>query len=154
MRIREAELNDAAQMSALLQEIKAAGKRRSPHDEEFVRTHYFGDPERIRCSVAERACVILGFQSLKRAEAGNAYGVTPGWGIIGTHISPAAARQGVGRALFEVSQRAATDAGIEKIDASIAADNPEALAYYAAMGFVAYRRLGDVIGTCWTRTAT
>ncbi|WP_256368722.1 MULTISPECIES: hypothetical protein [unclassified Ruegeria] len=41
--------------------------------------------------------------------------------------------------MFAVSLKAADDASIEKIDASISNDNPEALAYYEAMGFRTYR---------------
>ncbi|MEM1273825.1 MAG: GNAT family N-acetyltransferase [Pseudomonadota bacterium] len=97
-------------MSGLLKDLTASGKRKSPDNEAFVRAHYIEDPRKIRCSVAEENGVILGFQSLIRADAGNTYGVEPGWGIIGTHIRPSAARQGVGRALFAVSLKAADDA--------------------------------------------
>ncbi len=139
MIIRDAVLGDVPQMSAFLKELTASGKRKSPDDETFVRANYIEDPGKIRCSVVEEDGIVLGFQSLKRAEAGNPWGVEPGWGIIGTHIRPSAARRGVGRALFDVSRKAAKDAAIERIDASIAADNPEALAYYEAMGFRTYR---------------
>lgn len=149
MRIRDAVLGDVEQMSGFLKELTASGKRTSPDNEAFVRAHYIEDPGKIRCSIAEESGVVLGFQSLKRAEAGNKYGVTSGWGIIGTHIRPSAARRGVGRALFAVSHKAAEDALIEKIDASIANDNPEALAYYEAMGFRTYRTPEDLICKCF-----
>ncbi|MEL6388458.1 MAG: GNAT family N-acetyltransferase [Pseudomonadota bacterium] len=139
MKIRDADVGDFEQMSALLKELTATGKRKSPDNTEFVRTHYIDDPDKIRCSVAEQDGVMLGFQSLKRAMPGNPYGVEPGWGIIGTHIRPSAARRGVGRALFDVSRRSAGAVFIAHIDASIAADNSEALAYYEAMGFRTYR---------------
>ncbi|WP_227268648.1 GNAT family N-acetyltransferase [Roseobacter weihaiensis] len=126
-------------MSAFLRQLTASGKRTSPDDEAFVRAHYIEDPDKVRCSVAEADGVILGFQSLKRAGVGNKWGVKPGWGIIGTHIHPAAARRGVGRALFAITRKAAGEAGLSYIDASIAATNPEALAYYEAMGFRTYR---------------
>jgi len=139
MKTRAAEVGDVEQMSAFLKELTALGKRKSPDDEGFVRAHYIDDPNKICCTVAEEYGVVLGFQSLKRAVAGNPYGVEPGWGIIGTHIRPSAARRGVGRALFEVSCISASSASIAKIDATIAAENPEALAYYHAMGFRTYR---------------
>lgn len=139
MEIRDAVVGDVQQMSAFLKELTASGKRTSPDDEAFVRTHYIEDSVKIRCSVAEDDGIVLGFQSLKRAEVGNKWGVEPGWGIIGTHIRPSAARRGVGRALFSVSRMAAKSAGIANIDATIAATNPEALAYYEAMGFRTYR---------------
>lgn len=139
MKIRDAVPGDAEEMSVLLKDLTASGKRKSPDSEVFVRTHYIDDPRKIRCSIAEENGAVLGFQSLIRADAGNRYGVEPGWGIIGTHIRPSAARRGVGRALFAVSLKAAEVASIEKIDASIANDNSEALAYYEAMGFRTYR---------------
>tara|TARA_R100001369_G_C3216632_1_gene149137 strand:- start:102 stop:572 length:471 start_codon:yes stop_codon:yes gene_type:complete len=139
MKTRAAEVGDIEQMSAFLKELTAVGKRKSPDDKGFVRAHYIDDPNKVRCTVAEEDGVVLGFQSLKRAVAGNPYGVEPGWGIIGTHIRPSAARRGVGRALFEVSCSSARTASIAQIDATIAADNPEALAYYEAMGFRTYR---------------
>lgn len=139
MKTRDAEVGDVEQMSAFLKELKAVGKRKSLDDESFVRAHYLEASNKVRCTVAEEDGVLLGFQSLKRAAAGNPYGVEPGWGIIGTHIRPSAARRGVGRALFEVSCDSARTASIAHIDATIAADNPEALAYYEAMGFHTYR---------------
>jgi len=153
MRIRNGVLGDVEQMSALLRDLTASGKRKSPDNEAFVRANYIQDPAKIRCSVAEDNGVVLGFQSLKLAEAGNPWGVEPGWAFIGTHIRPSAARRGVGRALFAVSHEAAKDAAIEKIDASIASDNPEALAYYEAMGFRTYRRLNGLTCKCFDLTA-
>jgi ribosomal protein S18 acetylase RimI-like enzyme len=134
MKIRDADVGDVEQMSAFLKELTAAGKRKSPDDKGFVRTHYIDDPNKVCCSVAEEDGVVLCFQSLTRAMQGNPYGVEPGWGIIGTHIRPSAARRGLGRALFEVSRRSARAASILHIDATIAAENSEALAYYDAMG--------------------
>jgi ribosomal protein S18 acetylase RimI-like enzyme len=152
MIIRDAVLTDVEQMSGFLKELTASGKRKSPDSEPFVRANYIEDPGKIRCSIAEENGIVLGFQSLKRAEAGNKWGVEPGWGIIGTHIRPSAARRGVGRALFGVSHKAAEDASIEKIDASIANDNPEALAYYEAMGFRTYRTPEGLICKCFDLT--
>lgn len=149
MKIRDAVPGDVEEMSVLLKELTASGKRKSPDSEAFVRAHYIEDPRKIRCSVAEENGVVLGFQSLIRADAGNKYGVEPGWGVIGTHIRPTAARRGVGRALFAVSLKAAEDASIEKIDASIANDNPEALAYYEAIGFRTYRTPDGLICKCF-----
>ena len=149
MIIRDAVLGDVEQMSGFLKELTASGKRTSPDSESFVRANYIEDPGKIRCSVAEENGIVLGFQSLKRAEAENQYGVEAGWGIIGTHIRPSAARRGVGRALFAVSRKAAEDASVKKIDASIANDNPEALAYYEAMGFRTYRTPEGLICKCF-----
>ena len=71
-------------------------------------------------------------------------------GVSSAHIS---GRQllkgGLGCALLAVSLKAAEDASIEKIDASIANDNPEALAYYEAMGFRTYRTPDGLICKCF-----
>ena len=82
MNIRDALPGDAKEMSGLLKELTACGRRKSPDSEAFVRTHYIEDPRKIRCSVAEENGVVLGFQSLIRADAGNKYGVEPDWGVI------------------------------------------------------------------------
>lgn len=145
MKIRDATVEDESQMSAFLRELTASGKRTSPDDADFVRAYYIDDAGKIRCSVAEDDGIILGFQSLKLAEPGNAWGVEPGWGIIGTHIRPSASRRGVGRSLFQVTRSAAEEAGIGQIDATIASNNPEALAYYEAMGFQTYRTAAGLI---------
>ncbi|WP_299549891.1 GNAT family N-acetyltransferase [uncultured Tateyamaria sp.] len=139
MIIREGTIADVEQMSAFLRELTASGKRVSPDSEEFVRSHYIEDVDKVRCSVADDGGFVLGFQSLKRAQAGNQWGVEPGWGIVGTHIRPSAARRGVGRTLFTATRNAAREAGLSHIDASIASTNAEALAYYEAIGFRTYR---------------
>ena len=139
MLIRDVAAADALQISAFLKELTAIGKRIRPDDEIFVLKNYISDPEKICCFVAEEDGIILGFQSLKKAVLGNQWDVEPGWGIIGTHINPVAARRGVGRALFGVTVREARKSGLLYIDASIGTSNSEALAYYGAMGFQTYR---------------
>ncbi len=144
--IREARESDAAGMSAVMKALKRTGKRTKPSDPDFALNHYIKAPNRIRCSIAVgRNSEILGFQSLKFATEGNPYGATAGWGIIGTHIDPAAARLGIGRALFQATLAAARDYGVPAIDATIGAENTEGLAYYEAMGFREYRRIEGAI---------
>ena len=146
MKTRQATPADAPQISAFLQQLTALGKRRSPSDERFVQEHYITHVDNIRCTVVEDDDgAILGLQALKRATEGNVYGVTPGWGIIGTHVSPNAARRGVGRMLFAATKKAAEDSGLRKIDATIGEENAEGLAYYEAMGFRTYRTPDDCI---------
>ena len=146
---RPAVPEDAEGMAAVLMELVAAGRRRKPADAGFVLAHYIAHPDRIECSVAlGPEGTILGFQSLKLAVAGNVYGVTPGWGIIGTHVSPAAARRGVGKALFAATRAAAERAGLTDIDATIGAGNATAQSYYEAMGF---RDYGDEPGAARKR---
>lgn len=138
--IRPAGSADAEGMSRVIAEIFAAGLRKEAQGPDWVLPRYIDNERRIECSVAEgEQGRILGFQSLQQAAADNPYGVAVGWGIIGTHISPAAARQGVGSALFRATLRAAKAFGLENIDASIGADNAMGQAYYEAMGFRTYR---------------
>jgi L-amino acid N-acyltransferase YncA len=140
MRIRQAVMGDAVEISGFLGQLVSLGKRKSPSDPDFVRAHYIAHSDNIQCVVAEDADgTILGLQVLKVATEGNSYGVTVGWGIIGTHVKPDAARRGVGKTLFAVTREAAMDAGLKKIDATIAASNSGGLSYYDAVGFHTYR---------------
>ena len=140
MIVRPATFRDAAGMSRVLAEILALWGSDRPDDPDHVLGFYIDHPDRVLCSVAEdREGRLLGFQSLKRAGTGNAYGVTPGWGIIGTYVTQQATRRGVGSALFTATVQAAERAALPKIDATIASDNQQGLRYYEAIGFVTYR---------------
>lgn len=140
--IREAEDRDAEDMAEVQNAIYRAGLRADPTDVDTIREVYLGGRGRVACTVVEQEGRVVGFQSLKKAWPGNGYGVVEGWGIIGTHIHPEAGRSGLGRRLFAVSRRAAQDAGLQHIDATIGADNEAGLAYYRAMGFTPYKE-GD-----------
>ncbi|MCT4371800.1 GNAT family N-acetyltransferase [Yangia mangrovi] len=138
--IRRAVPADAPALSRLLQDLVAAGKRSVRSDEEFVLTHYVQNPEGVCCFVAEDADgTLLGLQSMKRTLEGNAYGTPGGWGFIGTHVSPKAARRGVGAGLFRATREAALRAGVPAIEAYIGAANSEGQGYYEAMGFRTWR---------------
>ena len=140
MIVRPAEPGDAEGMAAVLAELVKAGKRSKACDRDFALQHYISHPDRIACYVAQdEDGTILGFQSLKLALENNEYGVAPGWGVIGTHIAPRAARRGVGRLLFQSTRKAAQKWGIPAIEAFIGAGNAEGLAFYEAMGFRDYR---------------
>jgi GNAT superfamily N-acetyltransferase len=150
MRIRAAQPSDATAMSEMLQRLVAAGKRTSRADEGFVLQTYITDPHRIVCSLAEdETGQLLGFQSMKLATDGNPYGTPTGWGIIGTHVSPLAARRGVGSGLFEVTRKAAVEAGIPRIEAFIGATNIEGQNYYEKMGFRTYRTTESAVCKCY-----
>jgi len=84
--------------------------------------------------------MVLGFQSLKLAQAKNIYGVTPGWGVIGTYVALDTGRKGNGKQLFDATFAFAQQAGLSDIDATIGAENAQGIAYYEAMGFQTYRR--------------
>jgi ribosomal protein S18 acetylase RimI-like enzyme len=150
MDIRSAVPDDADEMSNVLDDIFRAGQRSQLSDRAFVLQRYIDHPSRIQCSVAiDTHGQIMGFQSLKRTWIGNPYDVQEGWGIIGTHISPRAARRGVGAALFKVSLLAAKTAALNSIDATIGEDNHPALAYYEAIGFKTYRKAEKCICKCF-----
>lgn len=139
-RVRKARPDDARSMSAVLKAIMADTGRQRPHDPAFVCGQYLDHPHQVVCTLAlDPDGTVLGFQSLKRAWAGNPYGIEPGWGAIGTHIAPAAQGRGVGRRLFIETRRAAAEARMIALDATIGADNAGGLGYYEAMGFRTYR---------------
>lgn len=155
MTIRTATLSDVAAMSAMLERLVAAGKRTAPAEEVYVRDHYVANPLGIRCTLAEDDDGnLLGFQSLIRSVDGNPYDTPVGWGIIGTHVSPDAARTGVGTKLFAASEQAALDAGLTKIEAFIGKDNSVAQAYYGRMGFETYRHTEAAVCKVWTRSGS
>ncbi|KZL21892.1 Acetyltransferase (GNAT) family protein [Pseudovibrio axinellae] len=150
MKVRNAVLADAAQISGFLQELAALGKRSRPSDEGFVCSNYIEHEDNIQCAVVEDADgSLLGLQVLKKACEHNAYDVTPGWGIIGTHVRASAGRRGVGRALFASTLVAAKRAGLQKIDATIGASNPEGLGYYEAVGFRSYKTTETSVSKCF-----
>ncbi len=143
---RTAQESDAVLIASVLQDLFDAGKRRKPCSAEFVLGHYISHPDSIRCTLAgDQSGHILGFQSLRHAVADNPYDVAVGWGIIGTHIRPSAARRGVGRGLFGQTLDAAHGFDLTFIDATIGAKNAEGLAYYEAMGFREYRQMEDAV---------
>lgn len=152
MKIRKATSDDVDAMSAMLKKLVAAGRRTMPADTDYVREHYVSNFHSISCSIAEgEDGTILGFQSLIRAVEGNAYDTPVGWGIIGTHVSPDAARTGAGTKLFASSEQAAIDAGLTKIEAFIGKDNTVAQRYYEQMGFEPSRRTESAVCKVWTR---
>jgi GNAT superfamily N-acetyltransferase len=153
MIVRDAVMGDALEISGFLEKLASIGKRNIPSDVGYVRTHYIGHADKIQCAVAEdEDGTLLGLQILKMASEGNAYGVDVGWGIIGTHVRPSAARRGVGKALFAATRKAAVDAGLSRIDATIGATNLEGISYYDAIGFETYKTLDTRICKCFTVT--
>jgi ribosomal protein S18 acetylase RimI-like enzyme len=151
MMIRTATSADALVVSAMLQDLVTAGKRTLPADPEFVLQTYIANPNGIRCSLAvDIDGTILGLQSLIRATELTKYGTPVEWGIIGTHISPKAARKGLGSTLFETTKAAALEAGLGHIEACIGSSNLEAQAYYEKMGFQTYRETEGSVCKRWT----
>jgi GNAT superfamily N-acetyltransferase len=146
MHLREATVADAEAMSDVLEELVAAGMRNNTGDANYVRSHYLEHPHRLQCLLAiDAQNKLLGFQSLKFAHEANPYATPVGWGIIGTHVRPSAARTGVGSRLFAGTLAAAHSAELPAIEAYIGAENSAAIAYYDAMGFRTYRRTQGII---------
>ena len=146
MKIREALSSDAEAMSDVLEELVAAGKRQNKSDPGYALAHYIRHPHRLHCFLAlDDEGRLLGFQSLKIADEANQYGTNVGWGIIGTHVRPSAARIGVGSALFAAALAGAREAGLPAIEAYIGEQNSAALAYYDALGFTTYRRPSGIV---------
>jgi ribosomal protein S18 acetylase RimI-like enzyme len=144
--IREAAVSDAEAMSDVLRELVAAGKRTTSADTDFALSHYILHPQRLHSFVAiDDHDRILGFQSLKRAHDGNPYETPVGWGIIGTHVRPSAARMGVGSRLFAATLEGAREAELPAIEAYIGEENSAALAYYEALGLRTYRRSDGIV---------
>lgn len=150
MKTRRALPSDADAMSAVLTALCEAGLRDNHSDVNFVISRYIENEDLIQTTVALGVLEnqpaqeqVIGFQSLLKVGEGNFYQVTPGWGVIGTHVHPQAIRQGAGRALFEATRSAARQAGLAHIDATIGANNPLGLGYYSAMGFIDYRTLNN-----------
>ncbi|WP_254684031.1 GNAT family N-acetyltransferase [Phaeobacter inhibens] len=147
VKVRQAVSRDAKAMSAILAAIQVTWKTSWSSTPEYILKNYLLHPDRIRCSVAiDEADRILGFQSLKRASEGNPFQVTVGWGVVGTFVDLNMIRRGVGRALWASTLRAAQDAELKFIDATIEPENTLGLGYYDAIGFRTYRKLGNAIG--------
>ncbi len=136
-------------MSLILAQIIESWKSKRPSDPGHVLGFYVNHPDKIGCFVAQNENgSIVGFQSLKRAARDNPYGVSPGWGIIGTYVAPQSVGRGIGSKLFARSREAARASGLTKIDATIGKTNAAGLAYYEAMGFHTYRTGPQSVSKC------
>ena len=106
-----------------------------PVDKMF--TNYIDNPLKISCILVEENGQALAFQMLKRAEAEQLpYLSGPeNWSIIASFAKLGQQARGVGVQMFEHTVKAARDAGVTGIDATIRADNVAGLAYYSRIGF-------------------
>ena len=143
--IRPAQPDDVPAMSAMLFALKEAGKRTRPCDEDFVMSSYVASPHHVSCYIAVDGDEVLGLQSLTHAYEGNPYNAPLGTGVIGTHVSPSAARRGIGRGLFEKTLEAARGVSMDGIEAFIQKTNDEGHAYYGSMGFEPLREDGTAL---------
>jgi len=143
MIVREAAPDDAEGVAAVLNAIVAAGEPvayDAPLTAEAERRYIAAFPERGVFHVAARRDdgVIIGFQSMEPfATYTHAFDHV---GVIGTYVARDCRRRGVASRLFAATFEAARRQGFEKIFTYIRADNPAALATYAAQEF-------QVVGT-------
>ncbi len=101
---------------------------------------YISLPQLVSCFVAEENGEIVGFQGLMRSFDPDDP-LPDGWATVGTFTRVGLTQRGVGGALFGATLKAAREAGIAVIDATIRADNTGGLAFYSRQGFVDYKRL-------------
>ncbi len=130
-------------MAELLNEVIVAGGT-TAHQRTFdaarMRHHYIAPNGLIACTVAEQDRAIVGFQCLIWPDAeGDPF--PDGWAIIATFAALDRKGQGIGTALFRATRKAAAEAGVCTIDATIRADNAGGLRYYEKIGFRDYDRL-------------
>ena len=86
-------------------------------DPAYVASHYIAAADHLTYTVAldpHRDGVVLGFQSLKLAQAKNIYDVAPGWGVIGTYVALDTGRKGIGRRLFDATLTIAQQVGYDR----------------------------------------
>jgi L-amino acid N-acyltransferase YncA len=138
--VREACLEDAAAIVAIMNPIIAAGTFTvfdTPFTIDAEKAFLEGFPARgvihvaVDSSAADQR--VLGFQSMEPFA-----NYTHGFdhvGIMGTYVDLASRRQGIASALFDATFEAARRKGYEKIFTFVRADNPAALATYVKHGF-------------------
>ncbi|MGB5559568.1 MAG: GNAT family protein [Paracoccaceae bacterium] len=141
--VRAALPSDALAMSALLNEVIAAGgttAHQRPFEPARMLRHYIEPEGLVVCMVAETAGKIVGFQCLVWPND-EEDPFPDGWAIIATFAQVGMTCSGVGTALFAATKAMAARAGVRTIDATIRADNTGGLRYYAKMGFRDYDRM-------------
>ena len=142
MLIRKATPADAAELSALLNEIIRAGGTTAIETElsgQDFDDWFISGPYPLACHVAEEDGILHGFQSL------SLFGDPPeGWADIATFARMEPKKRGVGTALFAATRKVAAELGLSTINATIRADNVSGLGYYAKMGFEDYDRVKAV----------
>lgn len=141
--VRHAAGADAGSMAQLINAIIAIGGTtayEAPFDAASMDAAYIPLPQLVSCFVAEDDGELVGFQGLMWSFDPDDP-LPDGWATIGTFARVGLTQRGVGGALFAETVKAAREAGVAVIDATIRADNTGGLAFYMRQGFVDYDRL-------------
>ena len=141
VRIRPATPADAPAMAALLApHIRAGGRTAIPEPPSpaTLSAWWLTGPRALFCQLAEDGGGLLGLQSVSRHPQ-----LPTGWGDVATFVREGRARRGTGRRLFAAMRGLVAARALPGLVAVVGAENGPALAYYGAMGFRLWRRLGD-----------
>jgi L-amino acid N-acyltransferase YncA len=144
--VRPAMRADAPAMAELINAIIAIGGTTAyedPFDAASMDAAYISLSELVSCFVAEADGELLGFQGLMWSFDPDDP-LPDGWATIGTFARVGLTQRGVGSALFAETLKAAREAGVSVIDATIRADNTGGLAFYSRRGFADYDRLPGI----------
>ena len=143
--VRPAEVTDAAQMAALLNEIIAVGGTTAittPLGVQDMARWMSADAGRAAWHVAEDEGEVLGFQWIAPHET-----LPPEAADIATFAKVGQVKCGVGSALFEATQEAARKLEYTWINANIRTDNTGGVRYYDSRGFRTYHtKIGVDLG--------
>ena len=137
--VREARVEDAAAIVAILNPIIAAGQYTAfdtPFTVDAEQAYLRGFPARGVFHVAVNPVDqrVRGFQSMEPfATYTHAFDHV---GTLGTYVDLDLRRHGIARQLFAATFTAAREKGYEKIFTFVRADNPAALQAYLTQGFV------------------
>lgn len=91
--------------------------------------------------VAEDAAGITGFVTYFQFRGGPGYAHTMEHSI---HVADGARGRGLGRALMQACETHAREAGVHSIFAGIGGENPDGVAFHAALGYAHVARLSQV----------
>ncbi|ETX30755.1 GNAT family N-acetyltransferase [Roseivivax isoporae] len=139
MSVRDARVDDAAEIVALVNPVIALTTvtfTSSLRDENSMRATIAARPGAFL--VAEYEGRVAGFATYFQFRVGNGYASTMEHTI---NVGPGARRMGFGRLLMAELEGRARQNGVGSLIAAISGENPEAMRFHAAIGFVEAGRL-------------
>lgn len=148
--IRAARREDTPAMADILNRIIAIGgttAHRKAFDTQAIVSTFIEPKLVISCHVAIRGDRLIGFQALEWCDPDwpGDDRLPPDWAVIATYVDPDIQGTGAGRALFGETARAAKEAGVRFIDATVRKENTRGLAYYSKLGFTDYRSSAESV---------